>query len=1036
MEVVELEFGASLAEQEILEAFNPEEVDQQQNRPPSPQHVGSSFAFSKSVFEVKGAPQQQLAPEALRELLCSDIIGDRTTYSSPNFDPTATGTSSTSGVVPLIYCDHTATHRALHSIETFVAEHCLPTLGNTHTLTSYTGCQSTSYVAEARQIVAESVNAKITGKAATDVVLFTGGTGVTSAVQLLIDLLQLKNRNLLQQQPAVIFVGPYEHHSNLIPWRECGCQIVTVPIHPIHGGIHMEALERLLSDPIYGYEDTSTAATTTRLRIGTFSVASNVTGRIADTPTITALLHQYNVLSFWDYATGASYLPIDMNPNPSSLSNTSSSSSMDALFLSPHKILGGSAGSSGILIVKKMLVSTTQPPERSGGGTVFYVTNTHHRFLSNRIDRYEGGTPNIPCILRIGLTFLNQRFLQRQLQLTQQEQQIKAMNNDHCFYNHKYNTSLQHYLTTWQTVVDRLTKTSPNLILLGTKHYLQNKSCNDQSCSSDTINETNLPIFSFLIQCGSRFLHHNYVCALLNDMFGIQTRGGCQCAGPYSQYLLGLTTNDNFLFPNEANQRLEEALLSDKIEILRIGFTRLSLPYLYLREIEIEYVMKALEFISRHGWKFLYQYRCNHRTGEWRHYSRQGKPLGSQRKWLHQFCPPFQKHQHEYAMNYHDDNKNLVAHHECEMTLKTDEECSNFRRSHSTPLSDSSNDNYKASDANTIKTENEKLSLSAWKDLLDMTLEKANTLLKQIHLDTKSIVPIMNATANESDILPQSMRDLRWFIYPSECAKMLYEGAEPTSNSQQELATILGAVQPLERKPSPTDLMEEHASHPKGTDVPRQNETLGPFIHHNIPSEGDKKLILDTADSCGTINGHKGNSTAICTTKKILRDSSTWGQPCTVGTCAPPSYCCAPTNDVAATSYQMVGQQWKNTCLNNRGKIKPPAKMMRLVIQAILQWEMIKDGDRLLLGLSGGKDSLSLLHCLLELQRKLPISFTVQVCTIDPLTPSFDPSPLIPYIQDTLGLQYHYVRADIVNRATKCGKDGQAVTSLCAFCAR
>jgi hypothetical protein len=52
------------------------------------------------------------------------------------------------------------------------------------------------------------------------------------------------------------------------------------------------------------------------------------------------------------------------------------------------------------------------------------------------------------------------------------------------------------------------------------------------------------------------------------------------------------------------------------------------------------------------------------------------------------------------------------------------------------------------------------------------------------------------------------------------------------------------------------------------------------------------------------------------------------------------------------------------------------------------------------------------------------------------MTPSFDPSPLIPYIQDTLGLQYHYVRADIVNRATKCGKGGQAVSSLCAFCAR
>ncbi len=91
------------------------------------------------------------------------------------------------------------------------------------------GYQSTSYVAEARQIVAESVNAKVTGKASTDVVLFTGGAGVTSAVQLLIDILNLSPTN---HPKPVIFVGPYEHHSNLIPWRECGCEIVPVPIHP------------------------------------------------------------------------------------------------------------------------------------------------------------------------------------------------------------------------------------------------------------------------------------------------------------------------------------------------------------------------------------------------------------------------------------------------------------------------------------------------------------------------------------------------------------------------------------------------------------------------------------------------------------------------------------------------------------------------------------------------------------------------------------------------------------------------------------
>jgi tRNA(Ile)-lysidine synthase TilS/MesJ len=115
--------------------------------------------------------------------------------------------------------------------------------------------------------------------------------------------------------------------------------------------------------------------------------------------------------------------------------------------------------------------------------------------------------------------------------------------------------------------------------------------------------------------------------------------------------------------------------------------------------------------------------------------------------------------------------------------------------------------------------------------------------------------------------------------------------------------------------------------------------------------------------------------------------------------------------------------------------IKPPAKLMRICTQAMIQWDMLEDGDRLLLGLSGGKDSMSLLHVLLEFQKKLPVRFEIEVCTIDPMTPSFDPSPLIPYVE-SLGLKHHYIRSDIVERAGSAGKDGKQASSLCAFCAR
>ncbi len=108
---------------------------------------------------------------------------------------------------------------------------------------------------------------------------------------------------------------------------------------------------------------------------------------------------------------------------------------------------------------------------------------------------------------------------------------------------------------------------------------------------------------------------------------------------------------------------------------------------------------------------------------------------------------------------------------------------------------------------------------------------------------------------------------------------------------------------------------------------------------------------------------------------------------------------------------------------------------MRYITQAVFQWNMLEEGDRLLLGLSGGKDSLSLLHCLMELQKKLPTKFEIEVCTIDPMTPSFDPSPLSSYVQ-SLGLKYHYIKDDIVTRASTSGKDNQVVSSLCAYCAR
>ena len=273
----------------------------------------------------------------------------------------------------------------------------------------------------------------------------------------------------------------------------------------------------------------------------------------------------------------------------------------------------GGINTPGVLVVKKHLVTQVQPPSRSGGGTVFYVSNTHHRFLSNRIERFEGGTPNIVGIIRTGMTFLAKRRIHDEFS------RIVSQTQPNTFGDLDINRSHDEKLTrkfidsefqTYDRVVKTLKKTAPNLVLLG--NYI-NESPKKHA-------PKHLPIFSFLIRCGQRFLHYNYVCAILNDLFGIQTRGGCQCAGPFSQRLLGLSTIDQYgeEVPNKINEEVENALLyhKEKAELLRPGYTRLSLPFKGLREVEIDYVLKALAWTAENAWAFLPQYRCNHRTGE------------------------------------------------------------------------------------------------------------------------------------------------------------------------------------------------------------------------------------------------------------------------------------------------------------------------------------------------------------------------------------------------------------------------------------
>jgi selenocysteine lyase/cysteine desulfurase/tRNA(Ile)-lysidine synthase TilS/MesJ len=814
-------------------------------------------------------------------------------------------------------------------------------------------------------------------------------------VELLIDCIGLK-----QQQHAerpVVFVGPYEHHSNLIPWRESGAKIVMVPEQC--GTVDYEFLERAVQRPEYR----------SRTKMGTFTAASNVTGKLCNVDRIAAILHHHGALAFFDYATASSYIKIDMNPACTTDEYPSRALiAKDAVFISPHKMLGG-VGTPGILIVKKHLVSQSSAPSRSGGGTVFYVTNTHHRFLSNRMERFEGGTPNVTGILRAGLTFL----LKRQVDATYKMLRDRVRDND-CDGQDRTSIPLsieECDFATHREVSFYLKKHAPNLVLLGDK-------------SDDT--SMNPPIFSFLIRFGKRFLHYNYVCAVLNDVFGIQSRGGCQCAGPYSQRLLGLSeTIDNGEVPNEMNRRVEDALYryKERAELLRPGYTRLSLPWKGTSVEEVDYVMKALVWVARNGWALMCQYRCNHRTGEWRHASRQGKPLGrDERKWLSHF-----------------------------------------------DFSSSTDNDY-------IKTADHESLFSERTTILGQTLLNADKILASAKADQRSIaeaVKMRDAELVLGEDEDAKLEDLRWYAYPKECAIMLLSGKDPF-----ESKFVLGALRPdsidkLEysnglndrKRKSPENanfvrkegdliiaertnklyfrdgehsgeaLLEEIAEGVKDGELSQHAQVFdsvrGEWLLFSsfIPASNNVEVVSNSLQSFGK---SVENTELVTENKKAIRSSGTWGRPSVF----PPM---AQTTALPIDTAQQQKTSAKETCVQNKKSkfrhIRPPAKLMRFAIQAVMQWNMIEPGDKLLLGLSGGKDSLSLLHCLLELQRKLPVKFELEVCTIDPMTPSFDPSSLIPYVE-SLGLKYHYIRDDIVSRANAAGKNGKMVSSLCAYCAR
>eukprot|EP00112_Aurelia_sp_Birch-Aquarium-sp1_P009486 Seg208.7 transcript_id=Seg208.7/GoldUCD/mRNA.D3Y31 product=tRNA-cytidine protein_id=Seg208.7/GoldUCD/D3Y31 len=871
------------------------------------------------------------------------------------------------GIRPVIYCDYTASGRSLRFIEDFMQDEVLPHYGNTHTTTSVTSLQTTLFRHEARDIIRNAVNAS-----ELDAVIFVS-SGVTGSIHKLIHAMNM-------QKPPVVFVSPYEHHSNLLSWKEIGSEIVWTD-EDEDGRVDVNNLE----------ENLKKYMSCDRPLIGCFSAASNVTGILTDTDAVAACLHRHGALAFFDYATAAPYVEINMNPL--SINGQQGLTHKDAVFISPHKFVGG-PGTPGLLVAKKHLFQNPVPSE-AGGGTVFYVTHHSQTYLKEIEMREEGGTPAIVESIRAGLVFQLKEALGHERIMEREEQLVKKA------------------FEYWRKI--------PNLSVLGDS------------------NADRLPIFSFVIshKGSGRLLHHNFVCTILNDVFGIQARGGCACAGPYAEDLLGMDEETALKLESLIleDQRLDRHHLrryreySDR-EIMRPGFARLNLPF-FMSNGGIDFVLKAVSMVAEHGWKLLPQYNMNPATGEWRHWK---NLTFKDRKWLG-------------AVNYRKG--------EIEYPLSP--------RWKETPPS------YNEIIANA-----------------KVIFEKANSKKANGKISDQSI------------LFGDDGEKYRWFLLPSE-ASLYLAGKQPKTNNfkmpffprtsvkeskikskspsksvrnrhvcaacngRSDIFTKTGTAGEPTVAENSDDISVNDSS---GRNVMGKQETLGDSgiscddtVGSNTSSKFDfpttssdsvnndgvkqmadfDKSVVKTSSptddndkATETLFGGE-NSESTKTDLAARNDVTSTTESATIGNCA--SNDCKPECLVKPTELKPdKSERTKESKVRTIKFHSPPKAIFGPVVQAIEEFSMIQNGDKVLVCLSGGKDSLSMLHTIRQYQfyaKSKGIEFEFGAMTVDPQSALYDPSPLKEYLAG-LKVPYFYEEQDIISQAAKL----PVCESICSFCSR
>ena len=289
------------------------------------------------------------------------------------------------------------------------------------------------------------------------------------------------------------------------------------------------------------------------LKIASITSCSNVTGIRTPYHEAAKMMHQHNGVCFVDFACSGPYVSIDMHPEDEE-------AYLDAIFFSPHKFLGG-PGTSGVLVFNKKLYNN-MVPDCPGGGTVSWTNPWgEHKYIDNIEDREDGGTPGFLQVIKTALA----------IQLKDEMGIDNILKREHEIVEDVFD-SLQNV---------------PNIKILAGQH------------------QERLGVISFFIDD----LHFNLGVKLLNDRFGIQTRGGCSCAGTYGHFLLHVDQETSHKLVNEIS-------LGDLIR--KPGWIRMSI-HPTTTSAEIEYVCNAIKSLAENHKEWALEYRYDSETNEFIH---------------------------------------------------------------------------------------------------------------------------------------------------------------------------------------------------------------------------------------------------------------------------------------------------------------------------------------------------------------------------------------------------------------------------------